>query len=124
MISLLKKPFTYLLTGSFSIVFAACYGAPLDLENPKLIKAKDDSNQPIPGLKVTLFENNNPINEQYTNEQGTIELFFEQKVNYDYSAKIEDVDGTNNLGEFNTATVNLNKESLIEHNMQRVKAIK
>jgi len=123
MLELFKKPFTYLLTGSFSIVFAACYGAPLDLQNPKLIKAKDDNNQPIKGLKVTLFENRQPISEQFTNEQGAVEIYFTQKEKCTYSAKIEDIDGADNLGEFNTTDVNLNNESLIELNLQKLSKI-
>jgi len=35
MLNILKKPLNYILTGSFSVIFAACYGAPINLENPK-----------------------------------------------------------------------------------------
>ena len=121
---LLKKSFTYLLTGSFSIVFAACYGAPLDLQNPKLIKAKDVNNQPIKGLKVTLFENNKPLSEQFTNEQGTVEIYFKQNEYANYSAKIEDVDGIDNLGEFTTSSVDLYKASVFELNIQKISNLK
>ncbi len=119
MINPFKKSFTYLLTGSFSIVFAACYGAPLDLQNPKLIKVKDDNNLAIQGLKVTLYENRKPIGEQFTNLDGSAEFYFAPKDKYNYSAKIEDVDGVENLGLFNTTEVNLNKESFIELNLQK-----
>jgi len=120
MFKLFKKSFTYLLTGSFSVVFAACYGAPLDLENPKLIKAKDDNNQAIPGLKVTLFENRNPMSEQYTDQDGNVEFYYTPKDKYNYSAKIEDVDGVENLGAFNSTEVTLNQESYIEVNLQKI----
>jgi len=119
MFGILKKPFTYLLTGSFSVVFAACYGAPLELENPKLIKAKDDNNQPIEGLKVTLFENRNQIGEQFTNKEGSVEFYYAPKEKYNYSAIIEDIDGSENLGEFSPTTVDLNKESVFELQLKK-----
>ena len=112
------------MTGSFSVVFAACYGAPLNLENPKIIKAKDDNNQAIPGLKVTLYENRNPLSEQYTNADGSVEIFFVQKEKYNYSAKIEDIDGPENLGEFTTKEVPLNQESFVELNLEKIKSSK
>jgi hypothetical protein len=114
MFGMFKKPINYLLTGSFSVVFAACYGAPLDLQNPKRINAKDDNEQAIQGLKVTLFENRKVLEEKLTDENGSVEFYFVQKDKYNYSAKIEDIDGPDNLGQFNSEEINLNQDSFIE----------
>lgn len=124
MFGLFKRPFTYLLTGSFSVVFAACYGTPIDLQNPKQIKATDDNDQPIKGLKVTLFENRNPIDEKLTDELGAVEFVFLQKDKYNYYAKIEDIDGPENLGEFLQTEINLNNESLFELKLQKNSSVK
>jgi hypothetical protein len=111
---LAEKIFSYLLTGSFSVVFAACYGPPMNLENPKQINAKNGDNEAIPGLKVTLYENREAIDEQFTNELGSVEFFIAQKDKYIYTAKIEDVDGADNLGEFKSKELDLTNESFIE----------
>ena len=110
----IKKPLNYLLTGSFSVVFACCYGTPMDLENPKLIKATDDTNQPIQGLKVTVYENMLYINEGYTDQEGSIEFYIAQKDKYYYKATIEDVDGEENGGEFINKDVNITDDSFVE----------
>ena len=110
----IKKPLNYLLTGSFSIVFAACYGAPMDLENPKIIKATDSNANPIPGLKVSLFENQLTIDEGFTNEEGYIEFYVAQKDQYNYKATIEDIDGEDNGGEFLSKDVNVTENSFVE----------
>ncbi|OQY05760.1 MAG: hypothetical protein B6I20_00595 [Bacteroidetes bacterium 4572_117] len=114
MISFFKKPLHYILTGSFSVVFAACYGAPMNLENPKLIKATDGNSTPIKGLKVSLFENRLNINEAYTDQDGSVEFYVQQKEMYDYEVTIEDVDGEENGGEFINKDVNVTETSFVE----------
>ncbi|MEN8121251.1 MAG: hypothetical protein ABFS35_12930 [Bacteroidota bacterium] len=110
----IKKPLNYLLTGSFSLVFAACYGAPINLENPKLIKAVDDTNQPIQGLKITVYENRLNINEGYTNQEGSIEFYLAQKDQYNYKVTIEDIDGSDNGGEFVSKDINITESNFEE----------
>lgn len=109
----------YLLTGSFSVVFAACYGTPVKLENPKLINVKDISNQAIPGLKVTVIENQDKIIEEYTNAEGAVEIYFVQQTDKDYKAIIEDIDGAENLGDFKTKEINITNDSFFELNMEK-----
>jgi len=110
----IKKPLNYLLTGSFSVVFAACYGAPVELENPKLIKTTDNTNLPIQGLKVTVFENRLAINEAYTDQDGSVEFYVAQKDNYYYKVTIEDIDGEDNGGEFVSTDANITESSFVE----------
>ncbi|NJO88810.1 MAG: hypothetical protein HC831_07515, partial [Chloroflexia bacterium] len=89
MFGYIKKWLNYILTGSFTVVFAACYGADMTLENPKLINAKDDKQNPIPGLKVTLFENRMEIDEKFTDQNGSVEFYYTQNNKYSYKVSIE-----------------------------------
>jgi len=113
MLNILKKPLHYILTGSFSVIFAACYGAPVELENPKTVNAKNNNGQAIAGLKVQLFENRNPIDELYTDENGSVEFYHTQRTDYHYSAVIEDVDGDENSGDFESQEIDVTEENLI-----------
>jgi len=114
-----SKYLNYLLTGSFSVVFAACYGAPVKLENPKLINVKDINEQAIPGLKVTVIEDQEKISEQYTNTEGAVEVYFVQKVDKNYKAIIEDVDGIENFGDFQTKEIDITNDSFFDLNMDK-----
>ena len=121
MANFIKKSISYLVSGSCSIVFAACYGPPVNLENPKQLNIKNSDNLAIPGLKVTLFEDKIPIDEQFTNNSGSAEFFVVQKENQTYTAKIEDVDGIENLGEFKSKEVDLTNDSYLEVNLEHIK---
>jgi len=121
MIVFVKKYLNYILTGSFSIVFAACYGSDMALQNPKLIKAKDNNDNAIPGLKVTLYENRTQIDERFTDEYGSVEFYMVQKGKYDYKVKIEDVDGVENFGEFKSKEINITNDSFFELNLDNQK---
>jgi hypothetical protein len=119
MYNFIKKSLSYIVTGSCSIVFAACYGPPARLENPKQLNIKNPVNEAIKGLKVTLYENTQAINEQFTNESGIVEFYFAQKDKTIYSALIEDVDGIEN-GEFESKNVDLTKESFVQVNLKNL----
>ena len=113
MLNILKKPLNYILTGSFSVIFAACYGVPVELENPKAVNAKNANDEAIAGLKVQLFENRNPIDELTTDENGSVEFYTTQRADYHYSVVIEDIDGNENGGEFETQEIDVTEENLI-----------
>jgi hypothetical protein len=114
MIRFIKKGFNYILTGSFTLVFAACYGSQMALENPKLINTKDKNGTPIPGLKVTLFEGQTQINEKFTDENGAVEFYVSQNNDVAYKATVEDIDGVENLGDFQSKEIDLTNESYFE----------
>jgi hypothetical protein len=118
MVSFIKRSFSWLITGSCSIVFAACYGPPVGLENPKQINAKNNENMAIPGLKVTLYENRKAIEEQFTDEKGTVEFYVSQKDKYQYLAIIEDVDGNENLGLFKSKELDITNNSILDINLE------
>ena len=56
MLSIFKKPLAYILTGSFSFILAACYGAPVDYTY-KAVKTIDKTGNPLSNLKVELRNN-------------------------------------------------------------------
>ena len=114
MLGFFKKYLNFILTGSFSVVFAACYGAPMNMENPKLIKTSDMDNNAIPGLKVTLYENRKPIDEQFTGNNGNTEFYLTQKEKYHYKVVIEDVDGEENYGKFKSQEIDITKDSFFD----------
>lgn len=117
MLNFIKKSLSYLVTGSCSIVFAACYGPKVSLGDPKQINVKNSDNQAIQGLKVTLFENRKAIDERFTDKSGIVVFNFVQKENYSYTATIQDVDGIEN-GAFKTGYVDLSKDSFLEINLE------
>jgi hypothetical protein len=119
MLGFIKKWLNYILTGSFTLVFAACYGADMALENPKLINAKDNNENPIPGLKVTLLENRMQIDEKFTDENGSVEFYYTQNSKYNYKVAIEDVDGEENLGDFQSKEVDVTNESVFELKLEK-----
>ena len=112
--SILKKSLNYILTGSTTIIFACAYGTPVEFENPKTVNVKNSSNEAIKGLKVQLFENRNPIDELYTDENGSVEFYATQRTDYNYSAVIEDVDGDENKGDFETKEVDITEENIVD----------
>ncbi len=93
MFKLLRKPINLLLTGSISIIFAACYGTPVELQYSKTVRAEDDNSNPIEGLKVSLYENDTKIDIAHTDADGEVVfsdvLESEEK---DYSIFVEDID--------------------------------
>jgi len=104
----------YLLTGSFSVVFAACYGTPVSLETPKVIKASDKNSEPIKGLKVTVYENSSNIGNGFTDDEGIFEIPIEQIDKNTYKVSIEDIDGIENGGEFLSKEADITESSFIE----------
>jgi len=94
-----KNGLNYLLTGSFTVVFAACYGAPVQMLETKIIKTTNFSSTPIPGLKVTIMQDSLVIDNKYTDSNGVTE-FVNLAQDEDYDITIEDIDGIGNGGMF------------------------
>ncbi len=109
----IKKAINYILSGSSTILFACAYGVPMELENTKTVNVKDINNKAIPGLKTQLFENRNPIYEQFTNADGNVNFSFMQRNGYHYSVLIQDEDGEENGGDFETQEIDINNQNTI-----------
>lgn len=117
---LLKKIFLCLAGGSLSFIIAACYGVP---ERYNLLKSTitvtNTNNEPIPNLKLTLYEGNNTVFSGNTDINGR--STFSTEINgYEpppiYKVEVEDRDGPANLGDFQTNTkgVSMGEDLTIE----------
>lgn len=99
----LKKLLHFALTGTFTVILAACYGAPVELQDYKLVKATDQENNPIEGLQVELNADNQLLESQYTDANGVVE--FNNVSQSNVTIRITDVDGTQNGGEFESKEI-------------------
>ncbi|MCF6366951.1 MAG: radical SAM-associated putative lipoprotein [Bacteroidales bacterium] len=108
MILKFKKQITLLFAGSFSMVLAACYGMPVDMEYQKTVRTVNEKNEAIPGLQVQLTNNGNRILEEVTGADGTINYSdLSENFENDYKVIINDIDGEENGGFFETKVVDI-----------------
>lgn len=90
------------------MILAACYGAPANYTYYKYMKTTNPDGEPIPGLKVEPFENNNPQQTVITDDEGGFEIqIVEDSQSNKYKLKISDNDSTANLGYFKTKEVDI-----------------
>lgn len=122
MIRKFKKQLALLFTGSFTMVLAACYGAPVDVESDIMIQTVNEQNVAIKGLKVNLTNNGERVYEDYTDNNGNVYYpYLEDSEENDYALKIEDVDGEENNGHYYSKVVNIhNKRSEYIINMAKL----
>ena len=108
MIRKFKKQITLLFTGSFTMVLAACYGVPIDLQNEISVQTITEQNQAIQGLKVTMINNGERVSEDISNEDGYVYYpFLDDNEDNDYSFKVEDIDGEENGGKFKSQVIDI-----------------
>lgn len=108
---LLKRVFLCLAGGSLSFIIAACYGVP---ERYNLLKSTvtvtNSNNEPIPNLKLTVYEGNNVVYSGNSDQNGR-SSFSAEISGYEtlptYTLEVEDRDGVENLGEFQTKSASL-----------------
>ncbi len=95
----------FLATGTVSLFMAACYGVMYSVRH---LTVRDPDSNPIPGLNVTELERGiqhyDPVQ---TDAQGEVMLFVDWE-GEDSVARIEDMDGAENGGDFQTMDVPLN----------------
>ena len=109
MILKFKKQISLLFAGSFSMVLAACYGMPVDMEYQKTVRTVNELNEAIPGLQVQLTNNGERIFEDVTDENGDVYYsdLTEAETENDYKVIINDIDGEENGGLYNTQVVDI-----------------
>jgi len=117
MMQLLRKPLNYILTGTFTIVFAACYGAPVEMQSKKTIKTQANNGNPIPGLKVSLKANSAVLQDKQTDNLGLVDFYDLNPVDK-YSVVIEDIDGDANGGNFEMKEITLADQDYYEVEMK------
>ena len=122
MILKFKKQITFLFAGSFSMVLAACYGMPVDMEYQKTVRTVNELNEAIPGLQVQLTNNGERIFEDITDEYGDVNYsdLKETESENDYKVIINDIDGEENGGLYETQVIDLDDTS----NYYEVKMLK
>jgi len=122
MILKFKKQITFLFAGSFSMVLAACYGMPVDMEYQKTVRTVNELNEAIPGLQVQLTNNGERIFEDITDEYGDVNYsdLKETETENDYKVIINDIDGEENGGLYETQVIDLDDTS----NYYEVKMLK
>lgn len=103
----LKKSLSLLFAGSLSMVLAACYGAPVDMNNTIFLRTVNTENTPIPGLKVTLNQNNTEILTSYTDSSGIVSYPDLNTSYLGYTVDIHDIDSSENLGVFKQKTIEI-----------------
>lgn len=103
-----KKILYFLITGSTSVFIAACYGVPYGFYTIQdwIIRIRDENNEPIPGLKVSMVRYNydestvpfDTFDIRHTDSLGCAEfhLHVGETAMYQYEAVIQDIDGEAN----------------------------
>lgn len=103
----LSKILRILVTGSLTMLLQACYGVVASMEPIYFIrlKAVDTNGEAIPELKIS-YQNNTYTNDWEvlgsTDESGEIGIDEQTYLDSNTNLKIEDVDGVENLGDFET----------------------
>jgi hypothetical protein len=119
--SLIRKTLQILSTGSISFVLACKYGVPMELHT-KTIHTKTETDQPIAGLHVLLYEKNLKTDSTETNQEG-FAVFNDVITDYyiPITAKIKDIDGENNFGKFKDTTISLTSSDYYEVTLKKGK---
>jgi hypothetical protein len=108
MLRFITKNLKWFFTGTFAMVLAACYGAPVDMRNEVSVQGTDSLNNPIPGLKMSLYNNGSKVSDDIANSDGKVfypNLREDQSNNF--TVKIEDTDGVANGGQFKPTEVDI-----------------
>lgn len=111
-----KKLLYFLITGSTSVFIAACYGIAMkyDILGSWTIKTKDNKNQPIEGLEVTIenFEDGSVYpsytEKLLTDSTGTVEFLLQTynlNATHVHKAYIKDIDGEAHGGVFKATEI-------------------
>jgi hypothetical protein len=56
---------------------------------------------------------------KFTDENGSVEFYYTQNSKYNYKVAIEDVDGEENLGDFQSKEVDVTNESVFELKLEK-----
>lgn len=95
--------------GSFSLsgCFYAMYGPPADYEMNSSFKTVTETQEPIPGLVTKLHSESDTILTVVTNSEGEAKIKAVLDYDTEYFLTIKDIDGAENLGDFETKTIKL-----------------
>ncbi len=101
--------FKLIATGSLSLILTACYGVaikvmygiPYNLNNRRVC-VKNTEGTPIPGLRLSVIEDDLRVKSvKYTDTMGEAEISTdEMNTGFDYDIYLDDMDGSGNLGHY------------------------
>jgi len=103
------KMLLFVVTGTGTLVIAACYGVPVGIDNIVVwLRVHNSAGTPIEGLEVSL-DCDGSTYEQLTDASGDVEIYVPEYTDLGACvATITDIDGADNGGDFATQTVQLN----------------
>lgn len=127
---IIRRILHFLVTGALSLFLAACYGMPAAYKYFTCrIAAYNESNQPIPDLKIALSDSSitdisTPeamLTETHTDTDGIadIAIFMDSDTNNSLHARITDTDGTANGGLFKMQDLLLENRADITVHMEK-----
>jgi len=112
MFRLIRRILQFIITGSAALFMAACYGPPADYNYfISKITAKDNGNQPIPGLAVTINSSGTELGNFSTVLDGSADITLNGVDSSQVvTATITDEDGVENGGAFLSKEVTLTND--------------
>ena len=112
--NLTRRFIHFLAFGTFSLTgcFAAKYGMPADIDPYKGVKATTENGEAIKDLEVVLLSGKDTIQKTKTDSGGEAVFNYVCDYNTDYFVKINDIDGENNLGNFQSQTAELTEPDI------------
>lgn len=120
MINLIRKFSAFAVTGTFSVILAACYGTPMDMQSQKRITVFDPENQPIEGLELSLKLRGETKSVSKSDTNGDIYLHLTPGDTVsNFEITISDIDGEANGGEFATKILQLNEQRELQVTLER-----
>ncbi|MFP4364433.1 MAG: hypothetical protein ACLFR1_11275 [Spirochaetia bacterium] len=110
----IRRLLQFIVTGSFALVLAACYGMPVnqmyDYLKDKRVRCTTGYELGIPGLEVTVTTGESQVFSGLTDEEGFVEFSLEDPLEVEYTLHVEDVDGEEYLGDFVSETAVLDSD--------------
>jgi hypothetical protein len=102
-----------IITGSATMILTACYGVYMPLSRFKgKLQVTNKASEPITGIKVS-YESAEFQEVGYTDKNGDVEYDIDSYGSNTINFKFEDIDGTDNLGEFKPITQEIAIEAYV-----------
>jgi len=121
MTKLAKNLFRLISLGSLTLTscYQDMYGCPVDINENKTIKVQTEESIPIKGISVKLIRNIDTLQTILTENNGIASLKSQFYNDETYSVLVEDIDGEENIGKFETQEVNLSESDTTNIIMQK-----
>lgn len=117
-----KKFLQFLLTGSFTLFMAACYGMPAGFGQGALnVRTVNKNNIPLTGLRIS-YEEEGFSDTQLTDEWGKAYFgVFDEPLQLDGVLTVEDIDDESNGGSFKSETIQVSGVNTLKVELEEVR---